>query len=61
MVKDEDGNSEKLRKLYPQMTEEKLRIAEDNLRRYVEVMVRIYERVRREQGPEAASRLARGE
>lgn len=61
MVEDEDGNSEKLRKLYPHMTEEELRIAGDNLRRYVEVMVRIYERVRREQGPETASRLARGE
>lgn len=57
----EDYNLEELHKLYPHMTDEELRIAGENLRCYVQVMVRIYERVRREQGPEAASRLSRGE
>jgi hypothetical protein len=47
--------------LYPLLTKEQLAIAEDNLRRYIAVMVRIYERVRAEQGPVAATRLARGD
>jgi hypothetical protein len=50
-----------LRELYPQWTEAEIEIAESNLRRYIAVMVRIYERVRSEQGPEAAKRLAYGE
>jgi hypothetical protein len=50
-----------LHHLYPLLTEAELEIAESNLRRYIAVMVRIYERVRSEQGPEAAKRLAYGE
>ncbi len=50
-----------LRQLYPQLTEDQLQAAEYNLRRYVAVMARIYERVRVEQGPEAARRLAYGD
>ena len=46
---------------YPHLTEEQLAIAEDNLRRYIAVMARIYERVRAEQGPEAARRLVYGD
>ncbi len=50
-----------LRQLYPHLTDEQLETAEANLRRYIAVMVRIYERVRAEQGPEAARRLAYGD
>jgi hypothetical protein len=50
-----------LHHLYPHLTEAELEIAESNLRRYVAVMVRIYERIRSEQGPEAAKRLAYGD
>jgi hypothetical protein len=49
-----------IRDLYPDFTEEQLQEADANLRRYVAVLVRIYERVRREEGPEAARRLAYG-
>jgi hypothetical protein len=61
MVEDQEDNLEELRKLYPHLTDQELHIAGENLRRYVLVMVRIYERIRREQGPEAASKLSRGE
>jgi hypothetical protein len=47
--------------LYPHLAGEELEVAEANLRRYIAVMVRIYERVRAEQGPEAATRLAYGD
>lgn len=50
-----------LHELYPHLTEAEIEIAESNLRRYIAVMVRIYERVRSEQGPQAAKRLAYGE
>ena len=50
-----------LRDLYPAFTEEQLQQAETTLQRYIAVMVRIYERVRAEQGPEAATRLAYGD
>jgi hypothetical protein len=47
-----------IRELYPDFTNEQLAEAETTFRRYIAVMVRIYERVRAEQGPEAATRLA---
>jgi hypothetical protein len=47
-----------IRDLYPAFTEDQLAEAEATFLRYVAVMVRIYERVRAEQGPEAALRLA---
>lgn len=50
-----------IRDLYPDFTEEQLEQAESNLRRYIAVMVRIYERILCEQGSEAAKRLAYGE
>lgn len=37
-----------IRKLYPHMTDEELREARDNLRRYVAVIVRIYDRLKAE-------------
>lgn len=50
-----------IRDVYPEFTEEQLQQAEATFRRYIAVMVRIYERVRAEQGPEAATRLATGD
>ena len=50
-----------IRELYPDFTNEQLAEAETTFRRYIAVMVRIYERVRVEQGPAAASRLAHGD
>jgi hypothetical protein len=49
-----------IRELYPDFTEEQLDQAEATFRRYIAVMTRIYARVREEQGPEAATRLALG-
>jgi len=49
-----------LRDLYPGHTDEWYSEADDRIRRYIGCMIRIYERVLREQGPEAASKLARG-
>ena len=49
-----------IRELYPDFTEEQLEQAEATFRRYIAVMARIYRRVREEQGPEAATRLASG-
>jgi hypothetical protein len=40
-----------IRDLYPQMTEEELAVAEVNLKRYVAVIVRIYDRLRAEGKP----------
>jgi hypothetical protein len=57
----ETTNPISIRQLYPDLTDEQLETAEDNLRRYIAVMVRIYERFRTEQGPEAARRLAYGD
>lgn len=48
MVEDDEDNLDEIRKLYPHMTDEQLRISRDNLRRYVEVMVRIYTRLKAE-------------
>jgi hypothetical protein len=40
-----------IRDLYPHMTEEELDVAEANLKRYVAVIVRIYDRLRAEGKP----------
>jgi hypothetical protein len=45
MVEDKEDNPDDIRKVYPHMTEAELRIARDNLRRYVAVIVRIYDRL----------------
>lgn len=50
-----------LRDIYPAFSDEQLASAEATFRRYIAVMARIYERVRAEQGPEAATRLAYGD
>jgi hypothetical protein len=50
-----------IREVYPNFTEDQLQQAEGTFRRYIAAMVRIYERVRTEQGPEAATRLAFGD
>ena len=50
-----------MREVYPTFSDEQLADAETTFRRYVAVMVRIYERVRAEQGPDAATRLANGD
>ena len=57
----EQTESNSLSEIYPDFTEEQLQQAEATFRRYIVVMVRIYERVRAEQGPEAATRLAYGD
>jgi hypothetical protein len=61
MVEEQEDNLDDIRELYPQFTDKELRIARNTLQNYVRVMYRIYERVQKEQGPEAASKLARGE
>jgi len=48
MVEDEDDNLDEIRKLYPHMTDEELRIAQDNFRRYVRALCDIAERLHRE-------------
>lgn len=53
-------NSITIRELYPEFTEDQLEQADATFRRYIAVMVRIYTRVRDEEGPEAATRLAFG-
>jgi hypothetical protein len=58
---EESDNLEEIRKVYPQFTDEELCMAQETLRNYLRVKARIYERVLREQGPEAASKLASGE
>ena len=40
-----------IRDLYPRMTEEELAVAEANLKRYVAVLVRIYDRLQAEGKP----------
>jgi hypothetical protein len=52
-----DQHSITIRDAYPNFTDEQLEQAEATFRRYIAVIVRIYERVRTEQGPEAATRL----
>lgn len=54
-------NSITIRELYPHLSDDEVAAAEENLRRYIAVMCRIYERVLAEQGPEAAYRLAYGD
>jgi len=45
----------KLRKLYPHLTDEELLESEENLRGYLEVVLRIYERIRKD--PEEYARF----
>jgi hypothetical protein len=47
MVEDDDKLDE-IRKLYPQMTDEELRIAQDTYRRYLKVLWDIAERLHAE-------------
>ncbi len=47
-MSEEDNNLDEIRKLYPQMSDEELRIAQDNLRRYVKVLWDIAERLHQE-------------
>ena len=44
----QDNKPITIRDLYPHMNEEELAVAEANLRRYVAVVVRIYERLKAE-------------
>jgi hypothetical protein len=44
-----------IRDLYPHLSEERLQEAEENLERYLEVVLRIYERIQAD--PEAAACL----
>jgi len=37
-----------IKQLYPELSEEELRVAEDNVRRYVAIIWRIYERLKAE-------------
>jgi hypothetical protein len=48
MIKRFDDGLSEVHKLYPHMTNEELRIARDNLRCYVAVIVRIYDRLQAE-------------
>jgi len=42
---DKITSSDRFRKLYPELTEEELKIAEDNFRRYVALALRVYEAI----------------
>ena len=48
MVDDQEDNLDELRKLYPDLSDEELRIVQDNLDRYIRVMWRIYKRLKAE-------------
>jgi hypothetical protein len=48
MVEYKEDNLDDVRTLYPHMTDAELRIARDNLRRYVALIVRIYDRLKAE-------------
>jgi hypothetical protein len=48
MFKDDEDNLDDIRKLYPHMTDEELREARDNIRRYLAVIIRISERLEAE-------------
>jgi hypothetical protein len=61
MVEQQEESLDDIRKLYPQFTDEELRLAQQTFRNYIHAMSRIYERVLKEQGPEAASKLTGGE
>ena len=45
MFKDDEDNLDDIRKLYPHMTDEELREARENIRRYLAVIIRISERL----------------
>jgi hypothetical protein len=47
MVEDKD-NLDRIRELYPGMSDDELRIARDNLRRYVAIIWRIHSRLKAE-------------
>jgi hypothetical protein len=48
MLEGHDNNLDEVRKLYPHMTDEELRIARNNLRRYVEILRQIQQRLKAE-------------
>ena len=48
MALDPDDNLDEIKKVYPQMTDEELLIAQENLRRYVKVLCDIAERLHQE-------------
>ena len=48
MVEAQEDNLDDIRKLYPQMTDDELRTARDNLRRYAEIIWRIHSRLKAE-------------
>ncbi len=50
-MSEEDNNLDEIRKLYLQMSDEELRIAQDNLQRYVKVLWDIAERLDRKGKP----------
>ena len=52
-----DYHSVTINDLYPNLSEEKLQVAEENLNQYLEVVLRIYERILTD--PEAYSKMKR--
>jgi hypothetical protein len=48
MVEDEKDNLDQIRKLYPHLTDAELRIARDNLWRYLAAITRIHDRLKAE-------------
>lgn len=57
MSKEKSGNKPTItiRNLYPYLNDEQLKEAEENLTRYVELVLRIYERIQKD--PEASTRF----
>jgi len=55
MDEEKVNTNPKLRNLYPNLTDKQLLEAEENLRGYLEVVLRIYERIRKD--PETHARF----
>jgi hypothetical protein len=49
MIENSENNLDEIRRIYPHMTDDQLRVARDNLKRYVAVvLLRIYDRLKAE-------------
>jgi hypothetical protein len=51
-MQSKEGKNDRLRKLYPDLSDDQLVEAEDNLRRYLELILGIIERTEIEKGSE---------
>ena len=56
-MKEEDYKKMEIKDLYPHMTEEQLKEAEETIEQYLELLLRIYERIKND--PKEQERLTR--